>query len=122
MFPVTITLSNAAQLAAVLAVLQPGGDPQIAVAPQTASAPAPEPVTAKAEAQAKAEPQAIAQEVQAEETNDEPISYDQVSKAIASAVTKNRQKVVDTLAKFDAKKGTELKAEQYAAFLKELAS
>jgi len=48
-------------------------------------------------------------------------TYDQVSKAITEGAKADRAKVVAALAKFGAKKGTELKAEQYSAFLAELA-
>ena len=47
----------------------------------------------------------------------EPITYAQVSKAITDGVKTNREHVVATLAKFGAKKGTELKVEQYADFV-----
>ena len=49
------------------------------------------------------------------------ITYDQVAKAITDGVKSSRDKVVAALAKFNAKKGTELKPDQYAAFLAELA-
>lgn len=48
------------------------------------------------------------------------IEYAQVSKAITEMVKANRDHAVATLAKYGAKKGTELKPEDYAAFLKEL--
>lgn len=51
----------------------------------------------------------------------DPVTYDQVSKAITDGVKADRAKVVDALATFGANKGTELKAEQYADFLKALA-
>jgi hypothetical protein len=51
----------------------------------------------------------------------EPITYDVVSKAITDGVKTDRAKVVAALAKFGAKKGTELKVEQYADFLVALA-
>ena len=47
----------------------------------------------------------------------EPVTYAQVAKAITDMVKVDRQKVVDTLAKFKVAKGPELKAEQYADFL-----
>ena len=50
-----------------------------------------------------------------------PVTYDQVAKAITEGVKTSREKVVAALAKFGAKKGTELKADQYADFLAELA-
>ena len=48
------------------------------------------------------------------------ITYDQVSKAITEKVKTNRDHVVATLSAFGVKKGTELKAEQYAEFLEAL--
>lgn len=48
------------------------------------------------------------------------VTYDQVSRAITDKVKSDRAGVVAALTKFGAKKGTELKAEQYADFLKEL--
>lgn len=51
----------------------------------------------------------------------EPLTYDQVAKAITEGVKVNRDHVVAILAKFSAKKGTELKVEQYADFLAALA-
>jgi hypothetical protein len=49
------------------------------------------------------------------------ITYEQVAKAITDGVKADRAKVVAALAKFGAKKGTELKTEQYAEFLAEMA-
>jgi hypothetical protein len=54
--------------------------------------------------------------------SDEPPRYDQVAEAIRAMVVADRTKAVATLAQFGAKKGTELKAEQYADFMKALAS
>jgi hypothetical protein len=48
------------------------------------------------------------------------IEYAQVAKAITDVFKVDRAKVVNALAKFDAAKGPQLKAEDYAAFLKEL--
>ena len=64
-------------------------------------------------------PAAVAPSTPAAESPSE-ITYDQVSKAITEKVKTNRDHVVATLAKFGAKKGTELKAEQYAEFLEAL--
>lgn len=50
----------------------------------------------------------------------EPVTYEQVGRAITDMVKKDRQRVVDTLAKHGVKKGPELKPEQYAAFLADL--
>ena len=47
----------------------------------------------------------------------EAITYAQVAKAITDGVKTNREHVVATLTQFGAKKGTELKVEQYADFL-----
>jgi len=69
----------------------------------TTSAPAPTAASAAAAAPAS--------------TAADPITYDQVSKAITDGVKANRDHVVATLAKFGAKKGTELKVEQYADFV-----
>ncbi len=49
------------------------------------------------------------------------VAYEDVAKAITATVKVDRARVVAALAKFGAAKGTELKAEQYAAFLEELA-
>ena len=48
------------------------------------------------------------------------IDYPQVAKAITDVFKVDRLKVVEALAKFGAAKGPQLKAEDYAAFLKEL--
>ena len=48
------------------------------------------------------------------------IDYAQVAKAITDVFKVDRLKVVEALAKFGAAKGPQLKAEDYAAFLKEL--
>lgn len=53
-------------------------------------------------------------------TTDE-IPYDVVGKAITEGVKADRPKVLAALSKFGVKKGPELKPEQYADFLKELA-
>ena len=69
------------------------------------------PVAAQVEA-APAEP--------AVESPSDVVDYAVVSKAITEAIKKDRQKVVETLSKFGVKKGPDLKAEQYTAFLKAL--
>ena len=48
------------------------------------------------------------------------VDYTQVAKAITDVFKVDRAKVMDALAKFGAAKGPQLKAEDYAAFLKEL--
>jgi hypothetical protein len=50
------------------------------------------------------------------------IPYEVVSKAITDMVKADRAKVVATLAQFSVAKGTQLTADQYADFLKALAS
>ena len=50
------------------------------------------------------------------------IEYAQVAKAITDVFKVDRAKVIEALAKFGAAKGPQLKAEDYAAFLKELAA
>ena len=49
------------------------------------------------------------------------IDYATVSKAITDKVKEDRDAAVAALAKFGVKRGTELKPEQYAEFLKEIA-
>ena len=112
MFPMTLTLTNTAQLNAVLAALNLGTE-----APQ-------EPTTAKLVEIAKARVEAPKQEAKAPVPAPAPtpdpaaaITYDQVAKAITDRVKVDRAAVVDTLASFGAKKGTDLKPEQFADFL-----
>jgi len=50
------------------------------------------------------------------------IDYAQVAKAITDTFKVDRAKTIETLAKFGAQKGPQLKPEDYAAFLKELTS
>lgn len=49
------------------------------------------------------------------------VNYEAVYAAITAKAATDKPKVVAALAKFGAKRGPELKAEDYAAFLKELA-
>lgn len=94
-----------------------------------AKPPKPSPVQ-KAEAPAATQPAPSASDTPqpepgatAETATESPsnkIEYTQVGKAITEMVKTNRDHAVATLAKFGAKKGTELKEEDYAAFLKEL--
>ena len=124
MFPVQVTLHNPAQLNAVLAALNLGTEAQqepttakpveiaqaraeAKPAKQEAKAPAPAPAAAPAPAPAPA----------AEPAPAAAITYDQVAKAITDRVKVDRAAVVDTLASFGAKKGTDLKPEQFADFL-----
>lgn len=48
------------------------------------------------------------------------MTYEVVKKAMTEAVKKDREGVVALLAKYNAKRGTDLKVDQYAAFLAEL--
>ena len=48
------------------------------------------------------------------------VDYSQVATAITDVFKVDRVKVIEALAKFGAAKGPQLKAEDYAAFLKEL--
>lgn len=81
---------------------------------------------AKVEAPKPAPTQAVAETPAAKPAaaaaapSDGAVDYTVVAAAINSAVKDRRDHVVATLGKFGAKKGTELKAEQYAAFLAEL--
>lgn len=50
------------------------------------------------------------------------IDYAQVAKAITDTFKVDRAKTIEALAKFGAAKGPQLKPEDYAAFLKELAA
>lgn len=85
---------------------------KVAEAPKPVATPAPTPAVVAVEA--------TALPVTAVASPSE-VSYDQVSKAITDKAKTSRETVVALLAKFGAKKGTELKAEQYADFLKEIA-
>ena len=86
----------------------------IGVAPSPKPEPTPAPIPVAVEAVAIASP-VIAAESPSE------ITYDQVSKAITDKAKTDRNAVVALLGKFGVKKGTELKAEQYADFIKEIA-
>lgn len=95
-----------------------------------APAPAPAPAPAKAEvkvsagaAKAPAEPSAPPSEPAAAAPAPAALTYEAVHAAITQAVAGGRKtQVVDTLAKFGAKRGPELKPEQWADFLKGLQS
>jgi hypothetical protein len=54
-------------------------------------------------------------------SSDAAIDYAVVSKAITDTFPKDREKVLAALKKFGAAKGPQLKPEDYAAFLAELA-
>ena len=104
---------------------EPTGKPsaaKTAPSPRTAEAdpstPAP---SAAAPAQSTEQPAAQSSTAQpADVSSAEPVTYYQVARAISAAVKTNRDHVVATLAKFGAKKGPELKAAQYADFMKAL--
>lgn len=49
------------------------------------------------------------------------VTYEQVAQAITAAVQIDKPKVIAVLAKFKAKRGTDLKPEQYAEFIEALA-
>lgn len=67
-------------------------------------------------------PAPAAQEPAAASPSDATVEYAQVAKAITDTFQKDKAKVIAALAKFGAAKGPQLKAEDYAAFLKELAA
>lgn len=123
---------DAHEKAAVLGQAQPAGE---AAAPSPKSSPAPRapgPRTAAAEGAAAPEktadasaPTAAPAEVQppastAAADPAAPVTYGQVAAAMTAAVKIDRAKVLAALAKFGAKKGPDLKPEQYADFLVEL--
>lgn len=70
--------------------------------------------TADARASSTAESAAASPQ---DSTAAEPIPYAKVADAITAAVKRSRQHAVDTLKRFGATKGPELKPEQYADFL-----
>ena len=92
----------------------------IAAAKHIEVAPSPKPEPTPAPTPVAVEAVAIASPVIAAESPSE-ITYDQVSKAITDKAKTDRNAVVALLGKFGVKKGTELKAEQYADFIKEIA-
>lgn len=105
----------------------PGGKPSAAstvpsqptaeAAPSTPapSAAAPAPSTSKPEPQPTTAPAAVASFAA------EPVTYDQVARAITAGVKAHREHVVATLRQFGATKGPELKPAQYSAFMAALA-
>lgn len=70
-----------------------------------------------ADAQASSTAASAEAKPQASTAATEPIAYATVAEAITEMVKKNRDHVVATLAKFGAKKGPEVKAEDYPAFM-----
>ncbi len=151
MFPLTMTIHTLAQLSAVMRALQSdlkapdaddGAQPEVAAAPgPKPPVPAPtqaaSPAPGRHTATAAAAPQAAAPEKMADASDPgvasaadqpqastaaaDPVVYAQVAAAITHAVKVSRQKAVDTLSAFGARKGPDLKPEQYAPFLKALA-
>jgi hypothetical protein len=128
MFPMTVTVSNPAQLSAIIAalgmsgelppittpkveapVVKPSKKAQAEVAPNTASDGAPaDPAAFPATDSAGPAPSpavAVA-----------PLTYDQV-KPLITGWTKGRDALVALLAEFGAQRGTDLKPEQYADFV-----
>lgn len=105
----------------------PTGKPRSTAAkpetPSARSSPTAEAVAAAAPAQSTAqpEPQLSTEKAAGASSAAEPVTYDQVARAISAAVKRSREHVVATLKQFGAAKGPELKAEQYAAFLAALA-
>lgn len=164
MFPMTVTLHNQTQLAALLAVMgmpagavgtapgEPSTSELVQIAKdrtaqntqqKDAAAPveksAPKETAARGQRTATAEAAAAQGKTEGAQASSaagsaeaapqgstaateaaEKIAYDVVAGAITAGVKANRQHVVDTLAKFGAKKGTDLKPADYAAFLTDL--
>lgn len=154
MFPMTITLQNAAQLNAVLAALNLGtaaaAEPTTAQlveiaerrgetvraaketagksAATTGAAARTSPTATEAaggapEKTAGASTQAAGNAAAAPQVSTaatEAVTYDVVAKAITEKAKSDRAHVVATLDTFGVKKGTELKPDQYADFLKAL--
>jgi hypothetical protein len=86
-----------------------------APAPKPPKAPKP---SAKPEAPTTTAPPAVSSDAAITPTH---IDYAAVSKAITDTFPKDREKVLSALKKFGAAKGPQLKPEDYAAFLAELA-
>lgn len=92
----------------------PGPRTATAAASPEADAPAPT-AAASSPAAAPAAAQPPASTAAAEPAA--PVTYAQVAAAITNGVKASREKTIDTLAKFGARKGPELKPEQYGPFL-----
>jgi hypothetical protein len=128
MFPVTITIKNATQLNAVMAILDPDNNEyarQKAIASEPKSWPMPNPDAPKAEVKADPKPAAAAASAEAQaqtapaattaESRSEPVVIGDVNAAIiALAKAKGRDAAVALLGTFGAAKAPELKPEQYA--------
>ena len=94
------------------------GAVKVAVATPAKKVEDPKPVDAPSGATAPAGPTSTTTDTKS--TTDE-ITYAQVAQAINDAVAADRPRAVAALTKFGAKKGPDLKPEQWADFLKELA-
>jgi hypothetical protein len=139
-FPVTITIHNANDLASVMLVLGANGIATIPVhtvkevsAPDPKSAPAAAAVSATSKPTAGAvaavapatkpassQPSTTtpgATAASAADAGEPELVYEAVAKAINAAVKSDRARVVAALAEFGAKKGTDLKPEQWAPFM-----
>ena len=128
MFPITITIHNQTQLAAVTAALsgqakEPAPAPKPAAAPEAASGQATAKVqeaaapTKTANAPSPAVESAAAQP-QASTVATESVTYEQVKPLILKInAAKGREAAAGALAKFGVTKGPELKPEQYADFV-----
>lgn len=141
MFPVTITIHNANDLASIMHVLGVNGTASVpaevakvqvegAKPPKSvkAAGPAPgQPTATAAVAAAAAQsteppapPPSTAPAAAAPSVSEAP-TYEDVAKAITAAVKVNRDQAVAALARFGAKRGPDLAPAQYAAFLETLA-
>jgi hypothetical protein len=151
MFPLTMTIHTLAQLSAVMRALQSdlkapdaddGAQPEVAAAPgPKPPVPAPtqaaSPAPGRHTATAAAAPQAAAPEKMANASDPgvasvaaqppaltaaaDRVTYPQVAAAITHAVRVSRERTVDTLSAFGARKGPDLKPEQFGPFLAALA-
>jgi hypothetical protein len=133
MFPITVTITNTAQLNAVMAALATGGEavqevaaapaPKQKTTPAKTATPAPTQPTAEVEAAAapekKPEPSATTQAADAPAAADTPaIAVADVNASIiALAKAKGRDAAVAVLQQFGVAKVPELKADQYADVL-----
>ena len=106
---------------AVVALTKALGAAQLAPAKVASPKPAATP-TASATATSTPTPPAPAAPEPAAASPSDEVSYVTVAKAITDTFQKDKAKVIAALAKFGAAKGPQLKAEDYADFLKELAA
>lgn len=98
-----------------------GLPPQSTTLPPREVAP-PKPETTPENTPAVVSPTASAGPSAAEPVPSLTIDYAQVAKAITDTFKVDRAKTIEALSKFGAAKGPQLKPEDYAAFLKELAA